>query len=128
MIEALATLTPHTLQNRIQLGDHELLTDVPADLGGTDTGPQPHDLLSAALAACTSTTVQMYAQRKNWPLEQIKVSVSSKKEGDTEIFYRHISLSGPLDSEQQTRLLEIANKCPVHKILSGNIQVVTETP
>lgn len=125
MIEAIATLIPHTFKNNIAIGEHVVQTDVPTDLGGTNTGPQPHDLLGAALAACTSTTLQMYAQRKNWPLESLIVKVSVSKEGDTEVFQRHIQVRGPLDDEQRLRLLDMANKCPVHKILSGKIEVVT---
>ena len=127
MIEATATLTPNTVKNQIRIGEHTLLTDVPADLGGTNTGPEPHDLLSAALAACTATTMQMYAQRKNWHIEALAVKVLAVKEGDTHVFQRKIHFTGPLDDEQRQRLLDIANKCPVHKILSGKIQVVTES-
>jgi len=91
----------------IEAGRHRLVADEPVEAGGTDAGASPYDLLLAALGACTSMTVSMYARRKQWPLE------------------REISLTGPLSAEQRERLLEIANRCPVHRTLVSEIDIRT---
>lgn len=123
-------------QNEIVVGEHRLIAGEPKDLGGDNSGPTPMELATAALGACTSITLRMYANRKAWPLEKISVSVSHKKgprevcadenddtdhkPGLIDIFTRTITLEGPLNAEQCDRLLQIADKCPVHKALSGN--------
>ncbi|VAV99725.1 Bll2902 protein [hydrothermal vent metagenome] len=118
-------------QNKIEIGKHEFFASEPVDLGGDDSGPTPVEIVNAALGACTSITLRMYADRKGWPLESVSVEVSHKRgiveeceSGDNEqtsrpqeIFTKTIRLTGPLSSEQKQRLLEIAEKCPVHKIL-----------
>jgi putative redox protein len=110
-------------QQDIEIDKHRLIADEPVESGGEDGGPQPHDFLLAALGACTSMTVKMYADRKGWPLRRVEVKLSQGKEGEVHVIRRHISLDGDLDAEQRTRLLEIANKCPVHKTLSGEIRI-----
>ena len=121
----------------IRVGPHVLAADEPASAGGTDTGPSPYGLLLSALGACTSMTVSMYARRKQWPLDSVTVrlrheKIDSKdcarcktKEGLVDHIEREITLVGALDAEQRTRLLDIANKCPVHRTLTSEIDVET---
>ncbi len=117
---------------------HHTLADEPVTYGGTDKGMTPYQFLSAGLAACTSMTVRMYARRKKWPLEHIFVDVTHDKvhaqdcdtcetvEGKVDQFQRMIHLTGNLDADQKQKLLEIADKCPVHRTLEGEISVKTE--
>lgn len=119
------------LEQEISVGAHRLVADAPADKGGDDHGAEPHDLLSAALGSCTSMTVVMYARRKQWPLRAITVRVDLDRqdgaEGHVTHIRRDIALDGPeLTAEQRARLIDIANKCPVHKILTGKIDVTTK--
>jgi putative redox protein len=116
---------------------HHTLADEPTTYGGTDKGMTPYQFLSAGLAACTSMTIRMYARRKQWPLESIFVDVTHNKvhaqdcktcqatEGKVDVFTREIHLSGPLDADQKERLLEIADKCPVHRTFENEIEVKT---
>jgi len=113
------------LQQVIEIGPHRLLTDAPVDAGGEASGPAPHDLLAAALAACTTLTVNLYAKRKGWKLDEVLVSVQHGQEGAAYGFQRSIRLLGDLSGEERERLLDIANKCPVHKTLSGQIAIRT---
>ena len=106
-------------------GTHEITADVSPTLGGTDLGMGPHQLLESALAACTAITVQMYADRKKWPLEGADVEVKFLSEGTESVIARKIKFNGPLDEEQKARLLEIANKCPIHKVLTQPITIQT---
>ena len=124
------------LTNVIASG-HPLLVDEPADLGGSDAGPSPYDLLSAALASCTSLTLQMYARHKKLALAEATVRVSHSKihardcehcesiDGRIDRFERIIELRGDLDEPVRQRMLEIANRCPVHRTLEGEVDVVT---
>ncbi|MFC3106369.1 OsmC family protein [Undibacterium arcticum] len=114
------------LQCRIQIGPHAIVSDAPRTSGGEETGPEPHDLLAAALAACTSLTVTIYARRKSMDLQDIEVSIQHGQRGDTYELVRNIHYIGNLSAEERQRLTDIANKCPVHKTLSGQIQIVTE--
>jgi putative redox protein len=114
------------LQQVIEIGKHRILTDLKPEAGGEDSGPEPHDILAAALAACTTLTVQLYAKRKGYPLEDVKVSIRHGQEGAAYVLRRTIEYVGALDDATKARLTEIANKCPVHKTLSGTIQITTE--
>lgn len=102
-----------------------LIADEPISHGGTGKGFAPMELLASSLAACTSITLRMYADRKEWALDSIEVSVDIETNTDTSIFKRIINLKGSLNDEQTSRLLYIANHCPVHKILSNNISIQT---
>lgn len=114
------------LQQRITIGKHQLLSDAPEAFGGEDSGPEPHDLLAAALAACTTLTVTMYARRRGMALEDVRVRIShGPKDGGYEL-QRHIEFVGGLSQEERARLTDIANKCPVHRTLSGTVRIVTE--
>lgn len=114
------------LQQVIEIGPHRLLTDVSPALGGEDSGPEPHDLLAAALAACTTLTVNLYARRKGYALDEVKISIKHGQEGEAYALHRSIHYVGALSEEEKQRLTDIANKCPVHKTLSGKIQITTE--
>ncbi len=111
---------------RITVGAHHLVADEPREAGGDDTGPAPHEFLLMALGACTSMTVKMYADRKGWPLRSVDVVVTGEHD-DAKVFVmrRTITFDGDLDAEQRRRLLDIADKCPVHKTLSGTIRIET---
>lgn len=106
---------------------NELIADEPVESGGKNLGFSPSELLASALAACTSATLRMYADRKGWDLEEVKIDVELKfirEESKTEI-HRKIELIGKLDDIQKSRLLAIANACPVHKILTNPIEINT---
>jgi len=121
----------------VAVGGHRLTADEPAAAGGTDSGPGPYDLLLAALGSCTSMTVGLYARRKQWPLEAVRVRLRhakvhaadcedcETKVGMLDRIERDIELVGPLDAEQRARLLDIANKCPVHRTLTSEIAIRT---
>lgn len=111
----------------INAGKNSLVSDEPEEAGGKDTGFTPKQLLAASLAACTSITLRMYIQHKKWDLENIYVEVDLKQEADTEatILERRITTDGTLSDEQRDRLLSVANRCPVHKILTKSIFVNT---
>jgi putative redox protein len=118
-------------------GRHMLRADEPASAGGADSGPNPYELLLMALGACTSMTIEMYARRKAWPLARALVRLSHAKAyaedcADCESpgtkldrITRRIELVGPLDVAQRARLLQIAELCPVHKTLTGRIEIRT---
>jgi putative redox protein len=114
------------LQHVIEIGPHRLLTDAPKVYGGEETGPEPHDLLAAALGACTALTVKMYAQRKNMDLQDIEVRIAHGQHDGAYQLTRHIRYIGNLSDEDKQHLTDIANKCPVHKTLSGEIRIVNE--
>ncbi|HEU4462230.1 MAG TPA: OsmC family protein [Solirubrobacterales bacterium] len=105
-------------------GGHDLRVDEPADRGGTDTGPRPTQLLGASLAGCIAITIEMYAGRKGWDLGQVEVDVEVGYDGPAPNSYEvGVKLPAELDEEQRRRLLVVATKCPVHKVLAGEAHV-----
>jgi putative redox protein len=121
----------------ITVGPHRLTADEPIDFGGKNTGPGPYDLLLAALGSCTSMTISLYARTKKWPLESVTVNLRHSKihavdcrdcetkEGKIDRIEREIHLVGNLDPDQKKRLIEIADKCPVHRTLKSEINIQT---
>jgi uncharacterized OsmC-like protein/pimeloyl-ACP methyl ester carboxylesterase len=124
-------------QQTVTVGPHRMIADEPVAAGGEDTGPGPYDFLVAGLGACTSMTMRMYADRKSLPLERVTVTLKHGKihakdceecetrEGMLDQIEREISIEGALDAEQRQKLMEIADKCPVHRTLHSEIRIVT---
>ena len=122
---------------QITVGAHALRADEPRAAGGTDTGPSPYDLLIAALGACTSMTISLYARRKSWPLQSVRVRLRhakihaqdcadcETKVGKIDRIEREIELVGSLDDAQRTRLRQIADLCPVHRTLTSEVRIET---
>lgn len=106
--------------------NHTWLSDVPHELGGNDSAPDPHRILESALAACTIITVQMYAQRKGIPLVGITADVNIDQEGAESALSRKIGFVGNLSNEQKEDLMRVANKCPIHKIITSHVTINTE--
>jgi len=102
-----------------------IIADEPDELGGTNAGPAPGEFLLISLASCTAITLRMYADRKHWDVSKIKVEVASEKRDNTTFLTREIALEGKLDEDQRQRLLQIANACPVHKVLTNPIEIST---
>lgn len=129
--------TTAPLEQLVTIGPHRLTCDEPAGSGGADAGPDPYEILLAALGTCTSMTLAVYARHKQWPLERVVVELTHARDyapdcadcGDPakriEHIHRKLTLSGPLTDEQRARLLEIADKCPVHKTLTGGVAIRT---
>jgi putative redox protein len=121
----------------VEVGSHEVYADEPVSFGGTDSGPSPYDLLLAALGSCTSMTIGFYARKRRWPLENITVSLRHSrihaadceecetKEGKIDRIDLDIHLTGSLTDEQRAKLMEIADKCPVHQTLTSEINIRT---
>lgn len=119
---ALAKRTGH-YEHLVVIGDHRLVTDEPAEIGGTNAGPSPQELLAASLASCTATTIEMYANHKGWEIGEVKVKVEYEpaKRGAATNFNVVVCLPSGLEDEQVRRISEIAAKCPVHRTLEGEV-------
>ncbi len=120
-------------KQEIKAKSHSFIADVPKDEGGSELGPSPHELLLGSLGACTSMTVKMYAERKGWPVKEVVVTLREEKIPDPENgsrtiprIVRDVKLTGDLTDEQVDSLKAIADKCPIHKLLTGSKQIDTE--
>jgi uncharacterized OsmC-like protein len=125
-----------TYQTRIDTGDLALIGDEPIEAGGDGLGPNPYELLLAALGQCTVLTILLYARRKGWPVEGVSVRANHERlvvteEIDGELIRKKVErivqeivLQGNLDEDQRTRLIEIAGKCPVHRTLTGDLEIL----
>jgi putative redox protein len=116
------------LQLLIEAGPARFVADEPVSEGGLDLGPTPHDLVCAGLSACTAMTMRLYAKRKGWVLGVVQVSVTHSRhasETPADRFERTIEFAGDLDDTQRARLLEIAGKCPVHRMIEAGSAIVT---
>jgi putative redox protein len=133
--EVVARLSGEGLRTDVFAGTHALVADEPRDVGGTDAGASPYDLLTGALGSCTAMTLRMYASHKKWPLENVTVHLRhAKKHAEdcagcddssarVDVIEREIELEGTLDTEQRARLLEIADRCPVHRTLHSAVVI-----
>lgn len=112
-------------QVEARMGDAALLIDEPKEIGGLGSGPNPYDLIAAAVGACTTMTVRLYANHKGWPLKRIETAVRHSRAGlqAKDRFELAITLEGDLDAAQRSRLLEIAERCPVHLTLARGSEV-----
>lgn len=136
--QVVANLGDEGFTTQLRARKHYFISDEPEQVGGNDFGPTPYDFLSAALAACTSMTIQMYVKRKKWPLQNVETHVTHNKEhledcencerntSKIDVFERELILEGNLDEEQQQKVLEIADKCPVHRTLSNKVTINTQ--
>ena len=136
-----AVLEGDSFTTHIQTKQHSLIADEPVAVGGNNFGPSPYDLLSSSLAACTSMTLKMYANRKGWDLQKVEVHIdhnkdyliesedheaaNDSKKRKADIFNRLLNITGELNQQQLDRLLEIADRCPVHRSLHGQVVVRT---
>ena len=127
----------HKFLREVSSDDHQWLADEPKRVGGDNLGPDPYEHLLAAVGTCTSMTIRMYANHKGWPLEDVHVQLEHSRQHSTdcencenssskiEVITRVIKLSGNLDESQRERLMEIANRCPVHRTLEGDLRIET---
>jgi uncharacterized OsmC-like protein len=121
----------------VEVGGHHLVVDEPIAVGGEDAGPTPYEMLLAGLGACTVMTLRIYADRRKWPLERARVTLQhrkvhaedcvdcDKRDAKMDVIDRIVFLEGQLNEEQRAKLIEIAERCPVHQTLKGKIQVNT---
>jgi putative redox protein len=136
--EVLAERANGKFATLIRTSEHSLLVDEPVAVGGLDGGPGPYDLLLGALGACTSMTIRLYAAREHIPLEDVTVRLRHERDhaqdcascdqspARIEAIFRTIALVGPLSDEQRARLMELAEKCPVHRTLTGQLHIHSE--
>lgn len=126
MASITATIGTEHYRTEVKTETNTLIADEPLSMGGDDLGFSPDELLASALGACTTATLRMYADRKGWTeLTGLKVEVTFNRGADRSFVNRDIMLEGPLSEEQKARLLDIANRCPVHRTLSNPINIST---
>jgi putative redox protein len=129
LMTTIATARVHARETRyaqdIRAGNHALVADEPEERGGTDVGAGPYELLLAALGACTSITLRMYAEKKGWDVGPVTVSLAFIKEGETDRIERTLGFGKPLSDEQRARLSEIAGKTPVTKTILHGVSIRT---
>jgi uncharacterized OsmC-like protein len=120
------------MQHDISAGNHKFVSDAGTDIGGNESGPNPHELLLAALGSCTSMTLKVFAQRRGWQLDEVIVKLTEESIDDPKNpgkkmakISRGIEVKGALNEEQLSTLKSIADKCPIHKILTESKQIVT---
>ncbi|MDR6968095.1 putative redox protein [Flavobacterium arsenatis] len=122
-----ATIGKQKYKTEIQSKNHIIMADEPIEVGGEDLGFTPIALLEASLAACSTMTVRMYADRKGWELDKVEIKVGFKRNITTHqiIFKKEIQFFGNLDNEQREKLLEMGSKCPIEKMITGDVSVVS---
>lgn len=122
---AVATIGNDVYRTELKARKHRVIADEPEDVGGKDLGPRPGDFYRMSLASCTAITLRMYANRKNFEVKQIQVTVSTEEGVGKTILHTNIEISGTLDEAQRQRMLQIAKLCPVHKVLTNPIEIET---
>jgi len=123
ILSATALIGRKHYQTELRARQHALMGDEPPEAGGTDQGPRPGDFVRMGLASCTAITLRMYADRKQWDVDQIRVTVSNGPLTQKTVYKTDIEITGRVSTEQKERLLQIAQKCPVHKTLTNPIEI-----
>jgi len=123
---AVATISDEVYRTELKVRKHTVIADEPEDVGGKDLGPRPGDFYRMSLASCTAITLRMYANRKNFDVKKIEVMVSTEEGEGKTILHTNIKISGTLDGAQRQRMLQIAQLCPVHKVLTNPIEISTQ--
>jgi len=125
MRDVIVTSTAEPYAQDIVIGPHGIRADEGTDKGGGDAGPGPHELLLAALGACTSMTIKGYAARKGWGVRRVTVGLTGASVDGRYVIKRHLTIEGDLEGDQREKLIEIADKCPVHRTLTGDVVINT---
>jgi len=125
ILNAQARIGREKYQTIVNSGHHSIVVDEPETNGGKDTAPDPYALLLASLGSCTAITLRMYIDRKMWVIDEITVNLDLFKNGLDTIIERQLLFKGELTEQQKTRLTQIADACPIHKLLTGNILIET---
>lgn len=125
MLKTIAVSKQENYRTEIRANSHHFIVDEPISVGGKDLGPTPGELVAAALASCSSITMKMYADRKGWELEEVEVEVDYETDAQKKLtrFTKNIRFQGNLDATQREKLYEIAAKCPIHRLLMGQVEV-----